>query len=121
MRSLGMESVLVGDVVHGVSDIGLRVDVAEAAADGDALVLLAGVHHLGGLLTGLAVGELEAKLVSVNADVVQWRLLHDHSLVGDVLGCREGDGDDGGEGDDQLHGYIRRFPLSAGSRWTNTS
>lgn len=100
MRSLGVESVLVGDVVDGVPDVGVRVDVGEATADDEGLVLMAGVHQLGGLLMGLAVGELIAVLVSVDSDVVQWCLFHEDRLAVVVRRCREGDGHEGAKGDD---------------------
>ena len=98
MRSLGVESVLVGDVVDGVPNVGLRVDVGEATADDESLVLMAGVHQLGRLLMGLAVGELVTILVSINTNVVQWCLFHDDRLI--VRGCCDGDGHEGAEGDD---------------------
>ena len=110
MLSLGTESVLVGDVVDGVPDVGDRVDVGEATADGEALVLVAGVHQLGRLLVGLAVGELISELISVDADIVQRRLLHDHRLtvvwlrIQDDRRSREDDSDDGSKGNYQLHG-----------------
>lgn len=100
MRSLGVESVLIGDVVDGVPDIGLRVDVGEATADGETLVLMTLIHQLGGLLMGLTVGELIAIIVSINTDVVQWCLLYENRLAVVMRGCREGDGHDGAEGDD---------------------
>lgn len=100
MRSLGMESILVGDVVDGVPDVGVRVDVAEATADDEALVLLTLIHQLSGFLMGMTVGELVAELVPVDADVVQRRFLHDDRLTIVLSGCREGDGDNSGEGDD---------------------
>ncbi|KYN01676.1 hypothetical protein ALC62_07505, partial [Cyphomyrmex costatus] len=100
MRSLGVESVLVGDVVDGVPDVGLRVDVGEATADYKSFVFMTGVHQLGGFLMGLAIGELVTILVSVETDVVQWGLFHDDRLVVVIRRSREGDGDDGGEGDD---------------------
>ena len=101
MRSLRVESILVGDVVDGVPDVGLRVDVSEATADYKCLVFMTSVLQLGWLLMSLTVGELIAKLVSVDADVIQWSLFHDDRLIMVVLrGSREGDGDDGDEGDD---------------------
>lgn len=102
MRSLGMETVLIGDIIDGVSDVGLRINVSVATANDEALVLLAGVLKLRGFLMGLAVRQLVRVLVSVDADVVQRSLLHEHDLAGvlTTLGRREGDGDDSGESDD---------------------
>lgn len=75
MFSFGTESVLVGDVVDGVPDVGGRVDPGVATADGQAWILRAGVHQLGGLLARLAVRQLETELVAVDADIVQRGLL----------------------------------------------
>ncbi|EZA47237.1 hypothetical protein X777_16499, partial [Ooceraea biroi] len=101
VSAFGVESVLIGDVVDGVSDVGGRVDPAVATADGDALVFLAGVHQLGGFLTGFTVRQLIAELVSIQADVVRWRLFHENYLVLQAaLRSSEGDSDDGGEGND---------------------
>jgi len=100
MHSLGVVSVLVGDIVDGVFDISVRVDIGVATVNDETLVLLTGVHHLAGLLMDLPVGELITVLVSVNTDVVRWCLFHDFYLTVVVRGCREGDGHEGAEGDD---------------------
>ena len=100
MRSLRVESILVSDVVDGVPDVGHRINVSEGTTDYKSFVFMASVLQLGWLLMSLAVGELIAKLVSIEADVIQWSLFHDDRLVMVVLRrSREGDGDDGGEGD----------------------
>lgn len=70
MLSLGMESILVGGVVDGVSDIGGRVDIAEATANSQAGILRTGIHQLGRLLTALTIRQLVTEVVSVNADIV---------------------------------------------------
>jgi len=100
MHSLGMVSVLVSDVVDGVFDISVRIDVGVATVNDETLVLLTGVHQLAGLLMGLPVGEFITVLVSINADVVRWCLFHNFYLPVVVRGCREGDGHEGAEGDD---------------------
>jgi len=102
MCSLGMESVFIGDVVDGVSDVGFRVDVGEATADDKTLVLLAGVQQLGGLLMSLAVGELITVLIPVDADIVQWCFFYDYRLTvivgGRKRGSRKSDSDDNSKG-----------------------
>jgi len=105
--SLGVESVLIGDVVDAVFNVGFRVDPAEATADGETSVFLAGVHQLSGFLTALAVRQLIAELVSIDTDVVQWSLLHDLDdlvVLQAVLRSSEGDGHEGAESDDLNEG-----------------
>jgi len=70
MLSLGVETILVSNVVDAVSDIGGWVNIAEATADNEALVFLAGVHQLSGFLTGLTVRQFIAELVSIDTNVV---------------------------------------------------
>jgi len=101
--SLGVETVLVSDVVDAVPDVSGWVNIAEATADDEALVFLAGVHQLSGFLTALAVRQFIAELVSIDTDVVQWSLLHDLNdlvVLQAVLRSSEGDGDNGGEDND---------------------
>lgn len=81
VRTLGMKTVLVGGIIDGVFDVGRRIDESEATANGEALVLLAGVHQLGGLLMSLAIGLFVSVIVSVKADVVQWCFLHNNRLI----------------------------------------
>lgn len=103
MRSLGAETVLVGDVVDGVSDVGFRIDIGEATADGEALILVADVHQLGGLLVSLAVGKFVTVLISIKTDVVRWSFLYEYRLVVIVVrGSSDGDGHEGAEGDDLI-------------------
>lgn len=105
MRALRTESIFVGDVVDGVSNVGLRIDIGETTANGNALVLLSGVQQLGGLLMSLAVGQFVTELVSINTNVIQRCFLYYNRLVGLVMRAKlrrscESDSDDSGEGND---------------------
>jgi hypothetical protein len=102
MLSLGVETVLVGDVVDAVPDVGGWVNIAEATADNKALIFLAGVHQLSGFLTGLAVRQFIAELVSIDTDVIQWSLLYEDGLavLQAILRSSKSDGDNGGKGND---------------------
>jgi len=106
--SLGVESVLIGDVVDAVPDVGFRIDPAEATADGKTSVFLAGVHQLSGFLTGLAVRQFITELVSIDTNVIQWSLLHEDSLavLQAILRSGEGDGHEGAESDDLDKGSV---------------
>lgn len=44
MFSLGVESILIGNVVDGVLNISDRIDKGEATTDDEALIFLAGVR-----------------------------------------------------------------------------
>jgi len=102
MFALRLESVFVGDVVDGVLNISDRVDIGEATADDETLILQTGIHQLGGFVMGLAVGKLITELISIDADIVQRRLLHDHSLA--IVWLRRSceDDSDGGSKDNDL-------------------
>jgi len=100
MLSLGAESILIGDVVDGVPNISDRVDIGKATVDGEALILLTGIHQLGGFVMDLAVGKLITELISINANVVRWSFLHDYCLI--VRRSRNGDGYEGAENDDLI-------------------
>lgn len=99
MCSLRTESILVGDVVDGIPDVGGRVDEAEATLNGEALVFAADVLQLSGLLTALAVRQLVTELVTVDADVIQRGLLDDHGLAIVLEGPSNSDGNDGAKSD----------------------
>ena len=76
MGSLGLETVLVGDVGDGVGLSVLWVHPAEGATNAqDRSVFLVGAapgvsFNLGRFLTGLTVTQLIRELVAVKADVV---------------------------------------------------
>lgn len=78
MSTLGLESVFVGDVGHGVGLAVVGVEVAEGAAYSENSLARSGSPgvHQGRLLAGLTVAELVAVAVAVQADVVRGLLAH---------------------------------------------
>lgn len=99
--ALRLESILVGDVVDGVPDVGDRVDIAVATLNSEALVFGADVHHLCRLLTALAVRQLVTELITVNTDVIQRGFFDDYGLAVVLAeGYGYSDGHKGAESDD---------------------
>jgi len=106
--SLGVESVLIGNVVDAVPDVGFRINPAEATADGETSVFLAGIHQLSGFLTSFAVRQFITELISIDTNVVQWSLLHEDGLavLQAILRSSEGDSHEGAESDDLDKGSV---------------
>lgn len=76
-----VESVLVGDIVDGVSLIGDRVDPTEATAYGKSFVFGTSISQFAGFLVVLTVGEFIAVVVITKADIVGGSFLNEHHFL----------------------------------------
>ena len=109
MSTLGLESVLVSDVLDGVGLSVLRVYPAEGSLDAEDGAVLVGAGStdlldLSHLVALLAIAQLIGVFVVVETDVVMEELLDKDDasvvLVLFLLGSGEGDGHEGGENDE---------------------
>ena len=101
MGSLGLESVLIGNVVHGVG-LAIGSDVVVGSTDDDGSALRSEGLQLSLLGLGHTIAGLEGEFVAINSDVVV--LVTEHlGVLGVIDGGGNSQGQDGGEDNDQFH------------------
>lgn len=77
MFSLWMESILVGNVVHRVWDIGIWIDKGEAATNSQELSIRSTIDWFCRFLFNLSVGKLVTVVITAKTDIIRRSFFHD--------------------------------------------
>lgn len=86
MFTLRVETILIGDVVDGVLNVGERVDPGKAATNSQCLVFSSLVDYLRRFLMGLTIREFVSIVVTADANVVGRCLFDQHHILENGLG-----------------------------------
>ena len=100
MFSLWMETILVGNVVHSVCNIGNWIDKGEAAANCQMLSIRSTIDYFCRFLFGLSVGKLVTVVITAKTDIIRRSFFHDDCFLIFLQRNCYSNSDEGGKSND---------------------